>query len=230
LDIKRKYTGSSKSAPKKNRNRFKKKRFSPWREDFIVAFFFGGMALFCVWRAGASIIVGNGSAAGMGLLFAAGSALACVWAWKNGMRRWYGKHLEQWATDRLSVHLKRKRMTWQAGRMVGGLGDADVLVETSSGPVLIEIKAWQRWKNGDRERAGCQQALALVHSLNACAGFIWLPRGRPTFMQRMYAPRYEGIKVVFGNERKMMKQIGKWHKPPSTTQRIASVQFKKRHS
>jgi len=220
--VKRRRAGS-----KPPRKRLKKKRFSPWREDFIAAAAFAVLGLFGLYRGLSSLTLNS---ALIGVLISLVCGFMAWWAWKNGMRRWYGKHLEEWAIDRLSVWLKRKRIDWQAGRMVPGLGDADVVVYASSGPLVIEIKSWQRWNNREREAAAYQQAQALSQRLNAAHAFIWLPRGRPTFMQRLYAPRHEGIRVVFGNDRKMYKQISKRHTPPTMAQRAAGLFNTKRNS
>jgi len=212
--------GHNRPGSRTPRKRPKKKRFSPWREDFIAAFALTALALFGLYRGVSSFTLTNTV---IGFLIAFACGFMARWAWQNGMRRWYGKHLEGWAIERLSVWLKRKHIGWQAGRMVPGLGDADVLVQTSSGPIVIEIKSWQRWKNLEREAAAYRQVQALAQRLNAAHAFIWLPRGRPTFMQRLYAPRHGGIRVVFGNERKMYKQISKRHTPPTIAQRAAGL-------
>jgi len=198
----------------------KRRRFSPWREDFIAAFAIGTVSLFGLYRGLTSF---NMTGTLIGLSIGVVGGLVSVWAWKNGMRRWYGKHLEGWAIERLSVWLKRKKIVWQAGRMVPGLGDADLIVHTSSGTMIIEIKSWQHWRNQEREAAAYRQAQALAQRLDASSAFIWLPRGRPTFMQRLYAPRSEGVRVVFGNDRKMYKQISKRHTPPSLAQRATGL-------
>jgi len=203
-----------------NRPHQKRRRFSPWREDFIAAFAIGTLALFGLYRGLTSFTLTETM---IGLLIGFVGGFMAWLAWKNGMRRWYGKHLEGWAIERLSVWLKRKRIGWHAGEMVPGLGDADLIVHASSGSILIEIKSWQRWKNGEREAAAYRQAQALAQRLDAAHAFIWLPRGRPTFMQRVYAPRFEGVRVVFGNDRKMYKQISKRHTPPSLGQRAAGL-------
>lgn len=189
-------------------------KFRPWREDFIAAYFFFAVAAFALWRI---FVLQSISTTVMGLAFAGGFAYAGVWAWKNGMRRWYGKSLEGWAIERLSALLYAKRIPYRTNEMVAGVGDVDFIAHTKKGLVVVEIKAFEKWSqnpfvgkaNAPREQQAFAQTAQQVERLGAVAGFIWMPRGRPTLLQRLVTPRCDGVKVIMGSEGVMAKHIAK---------------------
>lgn len=190
-------------------------RFSPWREDFYAAAGFAGLGAVAVWRAVAS---GEAAVAVLGLTVAAGCLAAARWAWRNGMRRWYGKDLEQWAIEQIGRLLDRRGIPWEAGRLVRGIGDVDLLAIPTKGAVVVEIKSYERWGTGwlgrasERDLAAIAQVQAQVDSTGAIQGYLWLPRGRATLLQRLFLRHSGGqVRVVVGSERQMARLIARHH-------------------
>lgn len=189
--------------------------FTPWREDFVGAAMLGSAACYAAYR---GLTAGTMRDTAIGLAIATVAGAVAHLAWRNGMARWYGKHLEEWAVARLGGQLDRRNIRWETGRWVPGYGDADLIAHASNGLVMVEIKSFQRWRHSltagasERDLAAYSQAAGTADMLGAVAAFIWLPRGRPTLMQRFIAPRKSGVMVVFGNDRVMYRRIKRFHK------------------
>lgn len=185
--------------------------FSPWRTDFAMAGLFAAMGSFALWR---GVTSGSPSTFGLAAGVAVVMALSARWAWKNGRRRWYGKELEVWAVERAGRLLDRKRITWEAGRFVPGIGDVDLVVESKRGLVAVEIKSFNRWeqsfwRRGAREADTLAQAARAAHAVGAASALVWLPRGRATLLQRVFGAGGGGVRVVFGDERALLRKVRK---------------------
>lgn len=190
-------------------------RFSPWREDFYAAAGFVVLAAITAWQAIAS---GDARLLALGLFVAVAALAAARWVWRNGMRRWYGKDLERWAVGQLGRLLDRRGIAWEAGRLIRGVGDVDLLASPTKGAVVVEIKSYERWGSGwlgagsERDLAAIAQVQAQVDSVGAIQGYLWLPRGRPTLLQRLFLGFSRGqVRVVIGSERRMARLIERHH-------------------
>lgn len=190
-------------------------RFSPFREDFYAAAGFGALAAVALWRA---LVADSLAVSVLGLAVVAGCLAAARWAWRNGMRRWYGKNLERWAVGQLGRLLDRRGIPWEAGRRLRGLGDADVIAHPTKGAVVVEIKSFERWGAGwlgmpvDRDLAALAQVEAQLDAVGAIQGYVWLPRGRPTLLQRLFLRlARRRVQVVIGSERRMARLVAKHH-------------------
>lgn len=190
-------------------------RFSPWREDFYAAAGFALLGAIAVWR---TLVVGSWGAGVLGLAVAAGCLAAARWAWRNGMRRWYGKNLERWAVGQLGRLLDRRGIPWEADRLLRGLGDADIIAHPTNGAVVVEIKSFERWGTGwlgmptERDLAALAQVEAQINAIGAIHGYVWLPRGRPTLLQRLLLRFVKRrVQVVIGSERRMARLVAKHH-------------------
>lgn len=190
-------------------------RFSPWREDFYAAAGFLLLGGFSVWRV---FVAHAWGVRALGLLVAAACLAAARWAWRNGMRRWYGKHMEQWAVRQLGRLLDGRGIKWEAGRRVRGLGDVDFLAHPTAGAVVVEIKSFERWGKGwlglpvERDLAAIAQTEAQMDAVGAIQGYLWLPRGRPSLLQRFFLGFSRGrVIVVLGSERRMARWIARHH-------------------
>lgn len=178
--------------------------FRPWRGDFLAA---GGFALVGCWMvyrgfAGRSVV-----SALLGMLFGATMLYSARWAWRNGMQRWHGKSVEAWAVRRLGELLTMDGIAWEAGVVVPGLGDVDLVAHPFNGAVTVEIKSFETWRGGvlggrcaPRELAAIQQAQAQADRLGAIDCVLWLPRAKPTLLQRVFGIRAPGVRVVLGGE------------------------------
>lgn len=194
-------------------------RFSPWRSDFITAF--------VAWIAGAM-------AAGTGLLrlwegawpdaiylllLAALFGAVGRFAWRNGKRRWYGKQVEVWATERLGHFCKMRGITYTRNWRAAGVGDVDFVADTQGGRVAVEVKSFGRWgqgwqmRLGERELAAIDQVRRQMRTTGAVAGYIWLPRGRQPWWQRWLLARRGGdLRVIVGNELRMFRTLSRHHR------------------
>lgn len=188
--------------------------FRPWRSDFRAAFLLAGLAGWFFWR----VLTGHSAmSAVIGLAFGGVMLLAARWAWRNGMRRWHGKAVEQWAVERLGRLLDARHIPWRSGALVRGVGDVDFVATTTSGVVVVEIKSFESWrggwlvKPGEREQHAVAQVNRQCAALDAALGYVWLPRGRATVMQRLFGVRCLGVPVVLGGEWVMMSRIRKHH-------------------
>lgn len=186
-------------------------RFTPWRSDFIAA---GLLAL-----AGAGALLGavtrlSGGSIVAGLGMAAVCFLGARSAWRTGMRRWHGQGVERWAVEAATALMDRRRIRYETGRWVPGHGDVDLLILGAKGGCVVEIKSFERWSQslftrGERERAAIAQVEGLCDTLGTGAGLIWLPRGRPTALQRLLGAGSHRARVVFGNERAVIRRAKK---------------------
>lgn len=154
----------------------------------------------------------------LGLLFGVVMFYSSRWAWRNGMRRWHGKSVEAWAVSRLGELLTMDGIAWESGVLVPGLGDVDLVAYPVNGVVTVEIKSFERWRGGVfggggsvREHAGLQQARAQADRLGAIDCVLWLPRAKPTLLQRVCGVRASGVRVVLGGEWSARRIIRRHH-------------------
>lgn len=183
-------------------------RFTPWRSDFLAAAGFVGVAGFLLMRMGQLLAYGQWGVAAGALLLSLGMLAAAAWAWRNGMRRWHGAHVERWAIARLAPHLDRAGIAHMAGVRVPGLGDADlVLLRGGVIHTVIEIKSYRRWGRRGDEPHAIHQAARLAQRLGAQQAIVWLPRGTPTLWQRLRLPREDGVMVVFDSPRRLGQRL-----------------------
>lgn len=194
------------SGPSKRQAR----RFTPWRGDFLASGILSVLGAWALWRGVSS---GKAGSFLIGVGFAAVLLVLARNYWRSGYRRWYGHDLERWAIERIGQLLDRKHVPWRAGEQVPGLGDADLIVEARKGRALVEIKSLQKWSQsvfagcGPRERAAIAQAALLRERVGAERAYVWLPRGRPTLLQRVFGAGGTGVRVVFGDERVMWRRL-----------------------
>lgn len=134
---------------------------------------------------------------------------------KRSMVRAFGKEVEAIWTRRAVAKLGGD-FDIRHGVRVPGMGDADLVVlnHRSQKGTVVEIKAFVRWKTrffglwvGDREKAAIAQATRLRERLGAHGAVVWLPNGRRTFWQWLFAPQYPGVKVVFGGTRALRRAL-----------------------
>jgi len=178
--------------------------FAPWRQEFRYAAVLAGLAVVAAWQGLSS---GRLATVAAGLVLSVAFTIGARYAWASGRRRWYGKHVEEWAVAELIAQLGRwRKIRCDAGVLVPGHGDADLLVTGKKGArCLVEVKSYNRWYQGfwsmgARERRSIAQALDLAQALGCDEAVVWLPRGRPTGIQRIGLGRGKGgVKVMFGN-------------------------------
>lgn len=188
----------------------RRRTFAPWRGDFVLAACSVGLAIFAMYGG-----VRSGTAAGtaVGVGFAGLLAYAARRLWMSGYRRWFGANVEQWAIAELGKRLDRKRITWTANARFPGVGDIDVLVEKGPGRrAIVEIKSFVHWEQslgrlGAREKAAIEQAGRQAAVAGAAQITVWLPRGRPTLLQRVFGAGRGDVRVVFGGAHRVARRI-----------------------
>lgn len=195
------------------------RRFAPWRADFLAAALLALVGAAALWG-GLTTMRPGAIALGVGVAVVCG--LGARRAWQHGYRRWYGKELEAWAVGLARARLDRKRIRYEAGRWVPGHGDVDLLIHGLEGSCVVEIKSFERWNQrwflrGEREERALLQAQGLQEAVGAQAALVWLPRGRRTLLQWFLGSGGHGVRVVFGDERKLIRvtrrAIGRLNRP-----------------
>lgn len=180
------------------------KPFAPWRQEFRHAAVLALMSAVALWQ---GISSGKAPTTVVGLLLSVCLAVGARYAWASGKRRWYGKAVEDWAVTEVVSHLGRwSSISCEVGVYAPGAGDGDLVVTGRRGMrCLVEVKSFNLWRQtlwsvGARERNALEQATTAARALGCQQVVVWLPRGRPTFLQRMGLAKGQGrVKVVFGN-------------------------------
>lgn len=178
--------------------------FAPWRQEFRHAGVLGLMSAVAFWQAISSARVPTTL---MGLLLSVCLGVGARYAWASGQRRWYGKRVEDWAVTEVVSQLGRwPSISCEVGVYAPGAGDGDLVVTGKRGVrCLVEVKSFNLWRQGlwsagARERSALAQAAAAANVLGCDVVIVWLPRGRPSFLQRIGLAKGQGnVKVVFGN-------------------------------
>lgn len=188
------------------------RKFEPWKRDRSRA------AKSLIWAAGVGVgaifLAMNGNMAFAFGIFLVAAVLAKtgVSALKRADSREFGKVFEEEFVHRALRELAAHKIQAQANVMARGIGDIDLVVRASGRPVTIEIKSFRRWSQflvfkGARERKALTQADRQRRALGAKAALVWLPQGRPTLLQRLIGAGAEGVGVVFGNERSLVRAL-----------------------
>lgn len=128
--------------------------------------------------------------------------------------REHGKRVEISAIREAEEVFRGTGLRLQTNVRAKGLGDIDMVVETRMGRIPVEIKSFVRWRQflwwpGARERSALNQAGRQANYLRSHAAVVWLPKGRPTFLQSLAAPRQGGVVVVFGGAARLYNAIKK---------------------
>lgn len=195
----------------RGRRRKGRTRFRPWRADFITAYFAAALGAFALVR-GLASQTPTGVVAGIGLATALG--WIAVNAWRDARRRWYGQAVEAWAVSQVGRLLDRRGIRWEAGRFIPGVGDVDLLVRGKRDSVTVEVKSFNRWRQGfmrvgPRERAALEQARRQAEAVGAGTSLVWLPRGTPTLLQRVFGAGTRDTRVVFGSPVVLARKLRK---------------------
>jgi hypothetical protein len=185
--------------------------FKPWRSDQRLAAIFFLAAIGCAIAALAlpfgtwTLFLGGGAAV---------AALSGRYAMKLAAHRAFGKTFE---AESIASLLPLLPVEWivRPGTRLPGLGDVDLWITLEDGRhVIVEIKSFRRWmsrffgfRHGEREAKALEQASRIAERLNASAGIVWLPQGKPTFWQWLFAPRSGDVRVVFGGPRTLVQAI-----------------------
>lgn len=183
--------------------RRRRRVFAPWRQEFRYAGVLALLAVVAIWQGMGS---GRLITTVVGIVVAALLAIGARYCWQSGMRRWYGKRVESWAVAEVASQLKRhRRVRCETQVPVPGQGDADLVVTGRRKlRCLVEVKAFNAWNQGwwsigARESSALLQAADLARSLGCTEVIVWLPRGRPSLVQRIgLCKGKNGVKVAFG--------------------------------
>src|SRR5690606_28012666 len=127
--------------------------------------------------------------------------------------RRHGQRVERQAGPSLQRELREHSMKSRTNVLMRGVGDIDVVHDQSDGQsVPIEIKSFVLWKQwwifpGRREREAYRQVQGQIEALRAPRGYIWLPNGKPTLLQRVIAPRRGAVRVLFGSPSRVARAL-----------------------
>lgn len=189
--------------------------FRPWERDRRrgVRLVLAGLAL--------GLLAGLAFASGLGVWSALPGLIALAFlgaganALKRAANRAFGKHFEGEWTARAIRDLGNEFSTRANVRAAGG-GDADLIVTrlADRAVIVVEIKSFRYWKApffglfpGERERKSIAQARRLSSLTGATAAVVWLPQGSPTIWQRLFPPRREGVRVIFGGTGPLRRRL-----------------------
>lgn len=198
----------------------KTRPFEPWKRDFSAArsmLVIGAGS--CIGAVGAYMFTGP-SPVSLGLL---GIGLILIPAAlarrQRGLARQHGKQVENRLTPIAAAELTRAGMRVETNVMIRGLGDIDLVVHTTQGPVPVEIKSFRRWRQlrlpflpatflaGDRERKALRQSEQQRRAIRARKGLIWLPNGRISPLQSWLGTGSRTNEVVFGGTRRLLYSL-----------------------
>ena len=191
------------------------KRFQPWRQDALRSYSLRFVLAPAVLFAG---IYGVGTwgappwVAAVAALLAVAFFVAGSLAMKRSGSRRYGKSVEDNASLLALRTLEQSGYRVERGRMTR-CGDVDLIVETPSGLVCVEIKSfwyWRsRWRDVYRQRRARRQARAQARLTGAAHAVIWLPNARSTawsqFLDRVIPERFPT--AVRGNSTALLRHI-----------------------
>lgn len=183
--------------------------FRPWRRSLVLSGLCGVVAVAALWQ---GFAVGTRDS----LVVAAVFALVMAWGARRNMKRAgsrkFGLAMEHAALARLGPRLDSLGISWRKNVPLSGLGDADLVVNTRHGRIVVEIKSFGRWRQilvfaGARERAALAQAARAADALRARRAVVWLPQGRKSFLQGIFGAGGRGVRVVFGGEQALLDEI-----------------------
>lgn len=171
-----------------------------WQRRLGAALIVSGLA--CI---GAAFALPFGAATVFALIAAAGILSIGTSLVRQAANRAFGKIFE---SEQVAKAIRALPKDWEvfANDRLPGCGDVDLWVRRKDGAKLVvEIKSFRRWHGGwfgfglgERERSALAQAGRIAERMGADAAVVWLPQGKPTFWQWLFAPRVGRIKVVFG--------------------------------
>lgn len=128
---------------------------------------------------------------------------------QRGNARHFGKTFENEQVTAARKILEQQGYQCFAGKFISGVGDIDLVVSKGQSRATVEIKSFVHWRQlgpfmGDRERNALRQAARQAQSQRTNVAFIWLPQGRPTWLQIL--TQWIGndeVKIIFGDARKL---------------------------
>jgi len=132
---------------------------------------------------------------------------------KQARNREFGKTFEKAMTPKAVSLLEKKGFMVDQNVIRRGVGDIDLIIRfVRNKPVPIEIKSFRKWNQffflkGDRERKALAQSAHQQRALRTHVSIIWLPQGKPTFLQAMFGTGSASVQVVFGNEHALVRAV-----------------------
>lgn len=131
---------------------------------------------------------------------------------RSAANREFGKRFEEVFIERASQELHDYGFTPMSNVMARGIGDIDLVVRKGEVQIPVEIKSFRKWNQffifkGDREKRALIQADRQRRAIKAGVGIVWVPQGRPTFLQRIFGAGSSNVSVVFGGERVLVRAV-----------------------
>lgn len=190
------------------------RKFEPWKKDRLIGIKLaaGGLGAGVV-TAGFAMAGVHEAAAIFGVIaFALTGAGAS--RLKRAANREFGKAFEEEFVERAVREMDRRGIRSQANLMARGIGDIDLVAYPGDAPVPVEIKSFVRWNQflffkGEREARALAQSERQRRAIGAKRGIVWLPQGRPTLLQRLFGAGGDGVSVVFGSERSLVRAVNR---------------------
>lgn len=189
-----------------------RKGLEPWKQDRRAGAKF---AVFALVAGAVSIAWVEGGyyqgALGAGVV-ATGLAGAAVSRFKRAGNREFGKQFEREHVARAIATLPRSGFQVRANVVVPSVGDVDLVAYFKNMPITIEIKSFVKWNQnpffrGERENKALAQSDRQRYAIKAKHGIVWLPQGRPNFLQRFFGVGSGNVRVVFGGERNLVRAL-----------------------
>jgi len=185
-----------------------------FRDEFLRAIVIGCLGLAATARAVMVLFRGEIGEAIMLLLLAAFLAFLARFTWMSGLARWYSADWREWAIDRVSRACSLRGVTCTADWRIHQ-ERMDLVADTASGRVVVTITDLPRWHmlhHSEQETALIDQTRRHMQAVGAIAGYIWLPRGRQVWWQRILLAHQRGDpRVIVGDDLRMSRVICKHH-------------------
>lgn len=133
---------------------------------------------------------------------------------RSAANREFGKQFEKVFIERATFELAEHGFASRSNVMVRGIGDIDLVVNKGAVRIPVEVKSFRKWNqflvfNGDREKRALDQSDRQRRALKAERGIVWVPQGRTTLLQRIFGVGSSNVKVVFGDERALVRAVKK---------------------
>ena len=188
------------------------RKFEPWKQERMRGVKIAAFAL-----------VSGAVAAGLvsmkiyevAFVFGALSVLlagASMSRFKSAANREFGKRFEEEFVERAARELLELGFTAELNIMARGIGDIDLVVYKDGSRIPVEVKSFRKWNQffvftGEREKRALIQSDRQRRALKSERGIVWVPQGRPTFLQRIFGAGSGNVSVVFGGERALVRVL-----------------------
>ena len=188
------------------------RKFEPWKQERMRGVKIAAFALMSgAVAAGFAILKSYEVALAFGALsiLLAGASMS---RFKSAANREFGKLFEEKFVKKAARELTDLGFTAESNIMARGIGDIDLVVYKDGSRIPVEVKSFRKWNQffvftGEREKRALTQSDRQRRALKSERGIVWVPQGKPTFLQRIFGAGSGNVSVVFGGERALVRAV-----------------------